>query len=161
MTRVPDPQQQKCYRWEATWRDWNQSTLTLTQCRDAIRWACSRYGLKVMPAVKQHTGGDYAWALTGPGQRPVISMQAKTSKNLATVMHEAAHVVTDTIFVGQPLADHSPEFMGVYMGLLEDAQVAPVIALHTTARSHGLRWLPYDVISPARIKGLATASARA
>lgn len=155
MPRLPDPQQQKCYRWEATWRDWNQSTLTLRQCRDAIKWACSRYGLRTVPSVKQHEGNDYAWSLMRPGQRPVISMQTATSKNLATALHEAAHVVTDTIFVGQPLADHCPEFMGVYMGLLEDAKVAPTLALHTTASSHGLRWLPYDVISPTRIKALA------
>ena len=118
-----------------------------------IRWACKRYGLKLMPTVKQHDGGSYAWSFTPDDDtlRPAISIQARTQKNTPTALHEAAHVVADRIFEGDA-QNHGPEFLGVYMALLIDAEVAPAAALHATALEHKLKWLPYEQIGPTAIR---------
>jgi hypothetical protein len=153
MTRRVDRQQQATYRWESEWKAWNTSTATLPELRTVIRWALKRYGLKTMPAVKQHEGGKYAWSLVpADGSRPVISFQKKTSKNAATALHEIAHQICEAIFPGDKVQDHGVEFLGIYMALLTDAGVIPVEALHATALKHKLKWLPYSEVGPAALR---------
>lgn len=150
MPRRRDPQQERVYQWENDWVQWNKSTETLTSLRAVIRAACRMYGLKVPPVVKQHDGGKYAWSLSGvKGKRDVISIQAKSQKNVATALHEAAHIIADSIFK-DTVQDHGPEFLGVYMTLLERTHVAPREALHATARKYRLKWR--DDVTPEIIR---------
>lgn len=68
---------------------------------------------------------------------------SRAGKNVATALHEAAHLIVNDLFSGAA-QDHGPTFLGVYMWLLETAGVAPKIALHATARAHGLKWRKID-----------------
>lgn len=68
---------------------------------------------------------------------------SRKGKNAATALHEAAHLIAHDLY-GDRGQDHGPTFLGVYMWLLETAGVAPRIALHATARAHGLRWRKVD-----------------
>jgi hypothetical protein len=149
--RLRDPQQQAVYRWEGEWKAWNTSSATLPELRTVIRWALKRYGMKTMPTVKQHGGGKYAWSMVpGDGTRPVISFQERTSKNAATALHEISHQICDFVF---PKAqDHGVEFLGIFMALLQDAGVIPVSALHASALTHKLKWLPYSEVGPAALR---------
>jgi hypothetical protein len=129
-----DPQQDSIYRWEGSWKAWNRAELTVTECRSAIAWACDQYGV-APPRVKQHAGKSYPWCDV---EKRVVSFSLK-GKNVATALHEAAHLIVSDIF-GDRVQDHGPTFLGVYMWLLETAGVAPRIALHATAHAHGLKW---------------------
>lgn len=135
-----DPQKAALYHWEETWGPWNYNSLTLTECRDWVEFACRLYDVEP-PSVRQHRSNEYSWCHTGMG---IISMQggkhrARGGRNTATVLHEAAHWITFKLFSDRP-QDHGPTFLGVYLWLLESARVAPRTALHASARSHGLKW---------------------
>lgn len=159
MTRPADPQQQAVYKWEAEWKAWNHSTATLPELRTVVRWALRRYGIKrVPPAVKQHQSGEYAFSIYHPTRRGVISFNAKTSKNPATALHEVAHQICDTVFPAPETPWHGVEWLGIYMALMEDANVIPTVALHATALAHGLKWLPYTEIGPKAFRQRAKAA---
>jgi len=136
-----DPQKEALYAWEDTWYDWGENSLTLAQCRKLIRGACRKYGVPP-PAVKQHTR-SMSWCMP---TAYLISMQAaspekpnRSGKNPATALHEAAHHIAYFYFKDK-IQDHGPSFLGIYMWLLESAKIAPEVALHASARKHGLRW---------------------
>jgi hypothetical protein len=138
-----DPQQDSVYRWEGEWRAWNRAEFTLAECRAAINWACSKYDVGA-PPVRQHNTKEYPWYDV---KLHAMSFSAK-GKNAATCLHEAAHLIAYDYF-GDRIQDHGPTFLGIYMWLLEAARVAPRVALHATARSHGLKW---RVIAPQDCK---------
>lgn len=151
--RPKDPQQNGVYRWEAEWRAWNRSTATLPELRTVIRWALRRYGIKRQaPAVKQHSGGEYAFSIYHPHKRGVISFNRKWSKNAATALHEVAHQICDTVFPAPDTPWHGVEWLGIYMALMQDAKVIPTVALHATAFAHNLKWLPYAEVGPVAFR---------
>ena len=138
-----DPYRQAVYDWENTWYDWNRNTLTLAQCRRLIRRACERYKV-TPPRVRQHKRASMTYSIPEHG---VISLQAadrngyedrRGGKNPATALHEAAHIITHALHPRSQ--DHGPTFLGIYMWLLDKNAIAPPLALHVTARKHGLRW---------------------
>jgi hypothetical protein len=137
-TWAPDPQQTAVYRWEGSWKAWNREELTLGECRTAIRWACAQFDV-APPKVRQHASKEYPWYHTG---LHVVSF-SKRGKNVATALHEAAHVIVLDVF-GDRSQDHGPTFLGVYLWLLTTAGVAPRVALEATARTHGLKWRRID-----------------
>lgn len=133
MPTVRDPHQKAVYEWEEDWADWNRQTLTLPEMRAHVRVACKLYGLKA-PPVRQHPGRMMSYSLDDGS---LISFN-HTHKNAAIALHEAAHYIADRLHPGaQP---HGPTWLGIYMRLLERAEVAPRAALHHTARKHKLRW---------------------
>lgn len=139
-----DPQCKAVYAWETEWADWNRGTCTLTEMREIVHWACGKYGL-TPPAVKQHHTGEYSYS-----QGPLISFNL-THKNPAIALHESAHYICDQIF-GPDLAHHCPEWMAVYLWLLEGWRLAPRKALHASAKARGIRWLATWLVSPKRLK---------
>lgn len=149
MTRK-DPQQQAVYRWESEWKNWNRDLASLKELRDVIRWACLRYGVKRIPAVKQHNSRELAYSIR-TDELCVISF-GKTSKNAETAIHEAAHQICDTVFPTSTTPHHGVEWLGIHMALMQDAKVIPTVALHATARAHGLKWLSYGEIGPKAFK---------
>lgn len=142
-----DPQKHRVYAWEAEWHDWNHSGLTLKECRDVVRWACHKYGVKP-PRVAQHDGRAYSFSQGDPFN--LISFR-RDQKNAAIALHEAAHHISGKIF-GNTIADHSPEWMGIYLWLLEGFRVAPRIALHASARAKRIRWVATWGVSPKRLR---------
>ena len=144
-----DPQRARVYAWEHEWCDWNRSTLTLREARAAVHWACDKYGIHP-PAVKQHAGAAYSFSRGEPAN--VISFRYD-QRNPAVALHEAAHYICGVLF-GEvtDMADHSPEWMGVYLWLLEGYRVAPRTALYASAKAKGIRWVDTWVVSPKRLQ---------
>lgn len=145
-----DRQQKKVYAWESQWCDWNTSTMNLREARAVVGYACRKYGV-APPSVTHHGGTAYSYS-----QDSRISFR-KDQKNAAIALHEAAHYVCDRIFedpaeTKSRLEDHGPEWMGVYLWLLEGYRVAPRIALHSSAAAKGIRWVPLWTISPKRLR---------
>lgn len=135
-----DPHKEKVYEWEDGWAQWDYNSLTLPACRGLVRTACAKYGL-APPVVKQHNIRSLSYCIPS---KDVISLQGvgpdnKGGKNAAVALHEAAHYIAWKYF-GEKIADHGPTWLGIYMWLLEAAEVAPATALHATAREKGLRW---------------------
>lgn len=137
---MADPGTEKVYDWEDDWTQWNYNSLTLAGCRELIRTAAAKYDLPP-PTVKQHNVRSLSWCIPTRNQ---ISLQARGpdnrgGKNAATALHEAAHYIAWHYF-GNRIDDHGPTWLGIYLWLLEAAEVAPPLALHATARARGLRW---------------------
>jgi hypothetical protein len=130
-----DPQAEKVYAWEDSWREWETGYLTLPACREIVDVACRSRGI-LMPTVRQHTYPPESFSIV---DQKLISLNRHTGKNFATVLHEVAHyIVWNT---GQVRAqDHGPTFLRLYFSLLEAARVAPREALYASARAAGLRW---------------------
>jgi hypothetical protein len=136
-----DPQKAALYAWEDSWPAWGNNDLTLQGCRDAVLWACRRYDVPA-PRVKQHHSEAMSECDVVLG---VIDFQAKArragrgGKNAAVALHEAAHWIVFQRHDMRP-QDHGPTFLGVYLQLLAGYGVAPMVALHATARKFKLRW---------------------
>lgn len=141
-----DPQKQRVYSWEHSFSDWNRSGYSLKECRAAIRWACKLYGLKT-PPVKSHRTKHFSFSVGG--DEPYISLGAD-QRNVSVALHEAAHYICDRIF-GDKLPDHSPEWMGIFLWLLEGYRVAPRTALHASARAKKIKWVATWLVSPKRL----------
>lgn len=142
-----DPQGLAVYTWEEGFADWNRQTLSIRQVRDYIVVACRTYGLD-SPPVKLHAGRAlaYSWS-DGSG----ISFP-RWLCNPAIALHEASHFIADKLF---PQAQtHGRLWLGVYMGLLVKARVAPYAALRASAREYGLRWRQ---ITPELVAGKVSA----
>lgn len=149
---MKDPQRKRVYAWEGHWCDWVRNTLTLRKAQAVVRWACEKYGLRC-PVIRQHDGtaDSFSQADGGPGGLPLISFRASDQKNPAVALHEAAHYIHDAIF-GDKGAHHSPEWMGIYLWLLEGYRVAPRRALHASAKTARLRWVATWTVSPKRLQ---------
>ena len=139
--RDPDPQKEKVYGWEDSWPGWSHNQLTLGQCRTLVKIVCGHYDVPV-PTVVQHAyKAMFAWSWPAKNR---ISMQggehlARGSRNVSTVMHEAAHHVAWHLY-GERIQDHGPAFLGIFIDCLVMAKVAPRIALEASARACGLKW---------------------
>lgn len=145
---MKDPQQQRVYAWETDFADWNRETLTLQECRAVVAWACSKYGVKT-PTVGQHTGKNWSYAIERGGRVYVSFMHEQ--KNPAVALHEAAHVIADAIF-GTTAQAHGPEWLGIYLWLLEGYRLVPRSALWASARAKRLRWTATWTMSPKRLR---------
>jgi hypothetical protein len=144
-----DPQKAKVYAWEHEWADWNRATMSLRETREVVHWACSKYGIDP-PAVRQHRGTAYSYSCGAPIN--VISFRLD-QRNPGVALHEAAHFICGALF-GETtdMADHSPEWMGVYLWLLEGYRIAPRTALHASAKAKGIRWMATWAMSPKRLR---------
>lgn len=141
-----DPQAQRIYAWEEKWLDWNRRTLTRDDVESLVQKSTREYGM-VSPRVKYHRGKEYSYC-----QGDVISFNLHDC-NPAIVLHECAHYITDALFSpAEKLAAHSPQFMGVYLYLLEWHRVAPRAALHASAKAARIQWVPTGMISPKRLR---------
>src|ERR1700675_749401 len=134
-----DPHQQAVYSWEDSWPGWNHNHLILGQCRALIAIVCKHYKVPC-PTVTQHDNGTYAWSAPSVNR---ISMQGgehmrRGSRNMSTVMHEAAHHVAFHLY-GEHIQDHGPTFLRIYLDCLVMAKVAPEVALRASLRWFGIK----------------------
>ena len=141
-----DAQRKRVYAWEHEFSDWNRSGYSLKECRAVVKWACDKYGLPT-PRVTQHDNKSFSYCIVG--EKPVISFGID-QKNAAVALHEAAHYICDRIF-GAGLEDHCPQWMGIYLWLLEGYRIAPRTALHASAKARKIRWVQTWLVSPKRL----------
>jgi hypothetical protein len=103
-----------------------------------VKVACRRYGL-TPPPVGQHPGVSEYDCIRNRITMQRRGRRGRGGKNPAQVLHEVAHFVVFQIRGWRP-EDHGPTFLGVYIDLLEAAEVAPRAALEASARAYGLKW---------------------
>ncbi len=143
----------RVYRWEDGWTDWQRRTLTLAQTRDYVRRACKLYHVTPPPVRR----GVKTEAET---EDPKYVIFLETHQNPASALHESAHIICDAIF-GVKLHDHCPEWLGIYLWLLEEFKVAPRLALHSSIAALGLSWWPASAVSPSALRNRARSAPRA
>lgn len=131
-----DAATRRVYRWEEQWASWNTGSLKLKQMRELVTWALGAYKIPHIP-VRSHNGRDMSFYLASDAH-PMISFN-KEHHNAAIGLHEAAHHITDTLY-GRDLAEHCPEWLGIYLWLMTEANIAPRVALESSAKAMGLKW---------------------
>ena len=147
---IKDRQADKAYEWEDSFLLWAGAHLNEKQARGLIEAACREYGIPP-PYVKVYKS-NYGCSIYDPNMH-VIKLRPR-HLNAGVVLHETAHAITDTI-LGQGLEPHGPEWLGVYMVLLEDFRIMPRAALHASAKKEGLKYKERDIVDKKAIRRLA------
>ena len=138
---MDDPQKARLYDWEDEWDSFGRHGETRTDLCKLIHKASRLYDIEPpalrfvskarSPSLTHTTFYDPAAHVIQFGYR---------SCNIPIAMHEQAHAIIAEYH--EAAEDHGPEFLGVYLDLLEWANVAPKSALYASARAMGLRWKP-------------------
>lgn len=135
-----DPHQERVYMWEDDWPGWYKNHITFRACRELVYCACDAYKV-TRPVVVQHTKKSFSWSMPTRNRISIQGGEHRSTggRNVATVMHEAAHHIAWNLH-GDQIQDHGRTFFGIYLDLLIRAKVAPQVALEASARAHGLKW---------------------
>lgn len=151
---VEDPQKAAVYAWEEGWYDWNISSLTLREIRRYVQRACRLYSVPTMK-VRGHKGG--MWTTYDPDAESVTFHPHQ--RNLAVTLHECAHHILFQVCRQEAdedsdgnFEDHGSEFLGVYLFLLNEFGVAPLVALTASAKDAGLRFTPVRGSAPQALR---------
>jgi len=142
-----DRQRVQVYAWEDTWSGAGRRSLALSGVRKWVRWACGQYGIKP-PAVRGHFRVRGGTSFYEPNDHTIEFR--KRHFNMWVALHEAAHAICDVLLdIEEP---HSPEWLGIFLSLLEKADYAPRVALLASANAAGLKFVPSSKIGPRRIR---------
>jgi hypothetical protein len=142
--RTRDSQRSKVYAWERTSSgDEDPGEMSLQECAEMIRRTRSWYGLSTLPHVKDGRGTRLAW-----GNDRTINLP-RWARRPRFVLHEAAHSVIENFSARAPRGEsnarsarpawHGPEFMTVYVDILERAQIGRGADLRRSARTAGVK----------------------
>lgn len=147
---VVDPQKTALYAWEGAWLEWNWDSMTMPQVRRWMGKACRKYGVKPSK-VTAHRGS--MWTTYDPERGSTTFMRSQ--RNIAVTLHEAAHHILYSLseeFEKEEFEDHGKEFLGVYIWLLNEFGVAPLVALTASARAAGLKFIATAAAEPSRFR---------
>lgn len=103
--------------------------LTLAECETLIKDAHARYGLLWRGRI---TNGGGTRTATGSPDRINLPLWARTRE---TVLHEAAHAITDSLWPWGSTAAHGPEYARVLLELWAWAKLDTMPALREQART--------------------------
>lgn len=147
-----DYQQNEVYAWEDQFLGAKNATSPEGYFRGVLRAICKAYRvprpvIRAMPKGKFYQdAAALCWADNGAlyfrrGYRSVL-----------TLCHELSHWVLD--HYGYPdIGHHGPRFVGVYLYMLQGAQVMPLNVGIASAKHFGLDFRdPYEECSPERLK---------
>jgi hypothetical protein len=142
-----DRQRTKVYAWEDTWGCASNRGLKLAGARHWVRWACGQYGIKP-PIVRGHYRVRGGTSFYQPDDH-IIEFR-KRHLNIWVSLHEAAHAICDILLDVEEA--HSPQWLGIFLALLEKAKVAPGVALRASADAARLSYIPSGRIGPRKIR---------
>ncbi len=115
-----DPQRDDVYWLEAEFNGWwHHVRSTRIQLLDYVTRVCKYYGVdEPRIVVSRKQGGHDGDYLHG-----VITLAAGRGDNPGVLLHELAHHVTDSLYDDVPA--HGPEFVAIYMHLLDKMCILP------------------------------------
>lgn len=151
---MADSQRSRAYAWESSFRSFNENNVPRRRLRRLIRDAERRYRVppvKITFRERVRRAKRYAKIASeyAPDDHSIVL--GWNDHNYGIALHETAHAIVDHI-LGYELEPHGPQWLGVYMWLLDWAKVAPRSALEESARVHGLSWAPPGKIGPDAIR---------
>jgi len=130
-----DPQQKAVYNWQWEWMHWNSKELSKKDVYRWVKWAYKKkFHFKFMPEIVHLADGGSSSYHPEKNQLKFIH----SHRNIAVVLHETAHLIISRLF-GHTVEDHGPEFMGIWIYLLEKAKLAPRGTIYDSAKQAGLR----------------------
>lgn len=151
---MADSQQQAVYAWERQWRAWNTPSCSQPDARRVIRWAERLY--RVPPVSISFYSKNKANGVWMPSNYHAVRHIALRPNhvNPAVALHETSHAITHHLFGWDPpdMEPHGPQWLGIYMLLLERLKVAPRVALESSARDYDLKWVGPGWIGPRKIR---------
>jgi len=140
VSRRKDPQATRLYKWQWEWRDWNTQNITFEQANEIADKACEAWSIPPPRKFKLGKAGG-KFSVYEDGSRSLTLLPEHL--NTAMTLHEISHHITD-IRYGSGYQYHGPEFMGVFLDLLADFNVAPRKTLFYSARQAGLKITPIN-----------------
>ena len=144
---ISDSQRLLVYSWEGEWPAWNVKNLDKDNIESAVEWSHKIYRLPPPKVEYRASDAGETWY---DGETHVISVSQK-ARNAATILHEAAHSV-HTLVTGDNHEHHGPEWLAVYLWLLQKYGIASRRALLLSAKAIGLEFRPLVLHSPRRLK---------
>lgn len=147
-----DVQQNRAYKWEDSFTKWAGPHMTQSAALETVASASRRYRIPIpeviFPTKNKRSGKDL------PSQyNPITHTITLRPRHLngAIVLHEIAHAITDYV-LGWYLDAHGPQWLGIYMVLLEDYGISTRQALHASADEAGLKYRTRDRVGPRQIR---------
>lgn len=130
-----DPQRRRCYHMERKFDGGSIFSRTDRKClEDLVTHACRKYRVDRPTLVV----GRSKEKLMGYADDEKIYLNAAFhGQNTMTLLHEIAHWVVDKQF--EEHHNHGPEFMCIYMQLLDAYRVLPAFAFRRLAKEAGLK----------------------
>lgn len=133
--RKYDPQQKAVYKWQWQWTDWNENELDKDEVRRWVKWAFKKkFHFGKMPRIEFRKVGEHS--SYNPETTTLYFLYEH--RNVAVVLHETAHAIITQLY-GKTVQDHGPEFMGVFLYLLEKSGRYPRSAVYDSAVKAGLK----------------------
>ena len=151
---MADPQKDLVYAWETTFRQFNEHNVPRRTLRRLIRKAERRYRVppvKIKFTNRVRRAKRYAKIASAYDPESHTIELGYKDHNYAIALHEAAHAITDYV-LGLDLEAHGPQWLGVYLWLLEWTGIAPRAALYASAEAARLQWAPAGKVSPGAIR---------
>lgn len=149
---MKDRQQNLAYKWEDQFLHWPGSYLTEKGATEIAKAAARLYRIPVPELVfgKRDTrdGKDLPSSYY-PDEHKIVFVPRHM--NTLVVLHEMAHAITDYILGGN-LEPHGPQWLGVYMWLMDRFHIAPTIALTASAKAIGLKFETKGIAGPRNIR---------
>lgn len=149
-----DPQQGKAYKWEDSFSAWPGATLQPPRAGRIIEAAHRKFKVptpKLIFPVRDRKRGQKKLQPSQYSPDAHSILIRPRHMNAAILLHESAHSITDWI-LGYGLQPHGPEWLGVYMVLLEDYGIMPREALHASADAAGLKYRTRAHVDPKHIR---------
>lgn len=130
-----DTQKDAVYEWQWKFWHWNHKELSKRQVHNWVKWAIKKkFGFKHLPKIAYLRSGNVSWYNKETATLGFIH----DHRNIAMVLHETAHAITDRMYA-YTVEDHGPEFMGVFLWLLEACGWYPKNTLYASAKQAGLK----------------------
>lgn len=144
---IPDTQAKKVYKWQWQWVEFNRDNrLSKKDIRGWLAWACKKLRMRPVRMKIKLLGKKAKYSYFDPDQYELGFIP--THRNVPTVLHEIAHYIAFRLY-GKTVASHGPEFMGIFLYLLELSGQWPLGVVYGSARKAGLE---IDGAQPRKLK---------
>lgn len=133
-----DPLKRRAYAWEEDFGHSAVKTMSLPEMREAVREACQTYNVAPPKVVKLKPAARISFWM--PDANVIGFIECEMNQFVA--LHEAAHCICDRLYAHENLADHSHEWLGIYIWLIEKSGLLSRRALKATLKARGLSYRP-------------------
>lgn len=144
---MSDRQKDKVYAWEDQWLHWQGANAPTKMMRAWVRWACKLYD--VPPPVVRKVPAKLGYSYYEDRDHSIGL--APKHHAIAVALHETAHAIA-VHYRGVNGHGHGPDFMGIFLYLLETAGIAPRSALRASVEAKGIKYTRLRDIHPKYIR---------
>jgi hypothetical protein len=148
--RARDRQQKRAYAWEGDFMYWTPMIAKNKDIAKVISDACRMYRVpppKVRFAVRNSQSDSSYY---DPNLHEILILPKH--REVGTALHEAAHAITDWIIGPWDTEAHGPEWLGVFITLLDRFKVIPRVAAEAHAKAKGLKFAASELSKPSKMR---------